>query len=179
MQFVEIIMAIIGWTLQSLGVGLYFFIAFGFWYMFYGFETYINGGNLGRHVFLFCFKCFWEELFWYLPGGLKLRAAYIQERVINFEEGVICGSKRSWSYRAVRERNLYKECAKDVLHSPFYFWTFYVFMPAIWPLTIPLLLGFITLMLILNIILAPFESILEPLMDKYFAWKEKRYPDIR
>jgi len=84
-----------------------------FWYFIYGLNCALNSGQLGRHWFFFPFQCFWDEIKWNFPGG---KAHYIKINIVgSFEDGSVCGSKRTWSFREIRERNLYAECGKDVL----------------------------------------------------------------
>ena len=97
----------------------YFVVAFLVWYLIYGFETYINGGPLGRGRF-WVFECFWEELWWFLPGGLAKRSDYIREKV-KYRPNV-SGSIGEYRFEEIRKNNLYETVAKKTLGSGAYFW---------------------------------------------------------
>ena len=93
---------------------------------------FLNGGDG-------VFRCFAEEIMWHIPGGLKRRTAYIKEIVdgmllqtVNGEPrllGTMSGRKQSWSYEEIRDKNLYKECAKDMLGGTLEFWFISIVLP--------------------------------------------------
>jgi len=96
-------------------VTIYFACALSVWYLLYGFEMYLNSGSLGRGRF-WVFKCFWEELWWYLPGGLSRRADYIRKKVGG--DGLLGG----YAHEEIRRGELYEVVAKEVLPRGLYFW---------------------------------------------------------
>lgn len=81
------------------------------WWCLYGFESYLNGGDVGRNRFLFPFQCFWGEVLWNLPGG---HAAFAK-KAVGRSNGIILGHRRSWHYAEVREKDLYEACGRDIL----------------------------------------------------------------
>lgn len=104
------------WTyVTPWSVTIYFACAFSVWYLLYSLETYLNSGSLGRGRF-WVFKCFWEELWWYLPGGLSRRADYIRNKVGG--DGFLGG----YTYEEIRRGDLYEVVAKEVLPRGLYFW---------------------------------------------------------
>ena len=100
-----------------------FVCAFVLWYLYYGLESALNGGTLGRHPLLMPFQCFWEEVLWNIPGGLRRKTEYIRENVIGDWDGSVFGRTRSWNYEEVRIQNLYVDCARDIMRGPIHFWT--------------------------------------------------------
>ncbi|MBI2064517.1 MAG: hypothetical protein HYT62_00485 [Candidatus Yanofskybacteria bacterium] len=108
------------------------FVTIVIWYFSYGMDVFLNGGND-------VLKSFIEHLTWHIPGGLNRRTAYIKEMVdsmplqmVNGQPrllGTMAGSKRCWEYEEIRDNNLYKEVAKDMLGGTIEFWFFSVFLP--------------------------------------------------
>lgn len=99
------------------------------WYVYYGLESFLNGGNLGRHWFWFPMQCLWQEVQWNFSSG---RANCIRE-IVASGDGVIMGSKHSWHYADIREQNLYNECGRDCLPG---------LLHLVLCITIPFALGF-------------------------------------
>jgi hypothetical protein len=97
------------------GVGKYALTASILWYAYYRIELARSDMILGRNPWLAPFQLFWKELLWYLPGGMERRIAFLKEDVIGSASGMICGSWRLWSRKEVRDQNLYRGCAQDVL----------------------------------------------------------------
>ena len=49
------------------------------WYIYYSVECVINGGSIMRNtVWEMQWKCFLEELSWFLPGGNKRRIQFLK-----------------------------------------------------------------------------------------------------
>ena len=96
--------------------------AFVLWYLYYGFECALNGGNLGRHPLLMPFQCFWEEVLWNIPGGFRRKMEYVRENVIGDWDGAVLGRTRSWRNEEVRVQNLLSACTHDVMRGPINFW---------------------------------------------------------
>ena len=137
------LLASITWT----HVLIYFACAFVFWYIAYGIEMYLNGGKVGRGRF-WVFSCFWEELLWFLPGGLARRVDHIRE-MVRPQVGV-SGYLHGYSYEQIREKNLYEVVAKKALGNGCYFWGVnVVLMFFLWPLT---LAGIALLLLFENLV---------------------------
>lgn len=90
-------------------------VGFVLWYLVYGLECFLNGGSLGRNQWTMQFVLLNQEISWLLVPGAKVK--YLKEHVILdcFEHGAICGSTKGWDYQEVREQNLWRECANDVL----------------------------------------------------------------
>ena len=159
------------WLNHPLGLLAYVTIAFAVWYVFYSVECELNSGSLGRNPYTMAFLLFWEQLLWSIPGGLKRRADYVKENLVqDWKLGGVFGTKRFWNYAEVREKNLYVECARDVLPTPFYFWFMVVGSPLVWPVTLTLAVALI----LLGWALSPFEPLFDKMMDKYETWKEHR-----
>ena len=114
-----------------LQVLIYFAVGFAFWYVYYGLETYLNGGSTRGKWWVF--KCFWEEILWFSPGGLARRTEYIRKLV--HPEGDNFGYICNYTYAEIRRRNLYEKVAKKSLGSGFYFWGVNVILIFfLWPL---------------------------------------------
>ena len=92
-------------------------------YLYFGLEGCINGATLGRNRYFMPFQIFWEDLLWSIPGGSRRRTEYIKLLVGDSGDGCICSNKRNWEYNEIRSKNLYSECAKDVLGGNLGFWT--------------------------------------------------------
>ena len=166
-----LILSPFAWLESPLGLAGYLVVAFVIWYIYYSIECGLNGGSLERNPFTMAFFLFWEQLLWSIPGGLQRRTEYVRENVVGDWLGGVCGSKRFWNYAEVREKNLYAECARDVLPTPLYFWLVVVGAPMMWPIS----LAIVVALILLGPILAQFEfePLFEKAMDKYDAWKEK------
>jgi len=107
-----------GWAMA------YIIVAFISWYIFYGFEMYMNGGSIGRGR-TWVFKCFREDLRWFSPGGLAVRTEYIRQKVAYRPN--VHGFIGGYGYEQIREQNLYELVAKKALGSGWYFWGVKVF----------------------------------------------------
>lgn len=90
------------------------------WWLYYGLEIWINGGQ-------YVSECFLEELHWFLPGGRKLKGEYIKKLMRNFKEGYIGNFK----YSQIREYNLYEQVGQDVLPGRLHFIFTHIFIPLI------------------------------------------------
>ena len=109
-------------------------VTFLVWLFIYGVTAFLNGGDG-------VFRCFAEEIMWHIPGGLKRRADYIKDivdsmplQIVNGEPrllGTMSGTKQSWSYEEIRDKNLYSDCAKDMLGSTLGFWFSSVLLPIV------------------------------------------------
>ena len=104
--------------------------AFGLWYLYYGVQSFLNGGSIGRDPLLMPFQCFWEELLWQIPGGTARKIAYVRENVVGDGDGVVLGNTERWDYGEVRSQNLYAACARDVMPGAVGFWLTTVLVPA-------------------------------------------------
>jgi hypothetical protein len=118
-------------TLMYLGIG------FAIWYFVYGFEVWMNGGHHGRGRG-WVFACFFEEMQWFLPGGLAKRTDYIRKmvdpKILSNAPGFIA----AYHYKDIREQNLYEKVAKETLGNGFYFWGLHVALSFfLWPLLLP------------------------------------------
>jgi hypothetical protein len=102
---------------------------------------YMNGGSVGRGRF-WVFKCFWEDVSWFSPGGLSRRTDYVLKMVNSQQNSV--GSINGYRYEQIREQNLYELVAKRSLGNGFEFWGLSVILPFfLWPL---LILGLVALL---------------------------------
>ena len=129
--------------IAPLSLMMYFGIGFAVWYIVYGLEAYMNGGSLGRGRW-WLFKCFWEEVQWFLPGGLAKRANHIRALVKpnSNDRGYLGG----YSYEEIREYDLYEQVAKKSLGNGFYFWGVNVVLSFfLWPLMLGSLVALIAL----------------------------------
>jgi len=166
MDILWFVLAPFSWLANPLGLLAYVGIALGIWYVYYTLECCLNGGDLGRNFSTMAFSLFYEQLLWSIPGGLSRKSEYVKNNLVrDWENGGVCGSKQFWEYAEVREKNLYVECARDVMPGPLYFWIVNVGAPILWPVSLSILLALI----VLSVILKPFEPILEPLFEKYFG----------
>lgn len=117
--------------MHTLSALIYFGIGFFVWYISYGLEKYFSGGSFGRGNW-WVFKCFWEELWWYLPGGLGRRTDYIREITRSRSDTSFIDN---YSYKTICTQNLYEQVAKESLGSGYYFWGVSVFLFFfLWPL---------------------------------------------
>lgn len=96
--------------------------AFVLWYIYYGAESFLNGGTAGRHPLLMPFQCFWEEVLWNIPGGFARKVEYVRKNVVGYWNGSVCGSTRSWNYEEVRAKDLFVACTRDVMRGTVNFW---------------------------------------------------------
>jgi len=136
---------------------LYFAIGFIIWYLAYGFEMWINSGSLGRGKY-WVFKCFKQDLQWFLPGGLQKRTDYIREKVKPHPN--VSGYIGGYSHEQIREQNLYEYVAKKSLGNGFHFWGVNVIlMFFLWPL----FLIFLALAVALGSIISMLASLTEAL----------------
>ena len=93
-----------------------------FWYLWYGFGYFLNSGTLGRkYTSLMPFDCFWIDFIQNIPGGKKRKIASIKQMVGNWN-GIFATDNKSWEFEEIRQKNLFKECAMDILPSAKYFW---------------------------------------------------------
>lgn len=148
---------------EYFGAFWYITIAFGIWYVYYGFECALNGGTLGRNPLLMPFQCFWEELLWNLPGGMRRKIIYLKENVIGEEgSGCIVGMGffgKSWDFEEVRQKNFYKACARDVLSGSFHFWIVVVAAPLLWPASLLLFVMFVAAISLIGGLVGFFRTI--------------------
>jgi hypothetical protein len=136
MQLQQAVSLQIAFQLLTLYLGIGFFV----WYFFYGLEVYLNGGLTGKGRGR-VFKCFWEDVSWFSPGGLSRRTDYIRKMVNSQQNSA--GSINGYRYEQIREQNLYELVAKQSLGNGFYFWGICVILPFfLWPL---LFLGIVVL----------------------------------
>lgn len=113
---------------------IYLGIGFVVWYIAYGLQAYLNGTSLGRgRGWGWVFKCFWEEMQWFLPGGLAIRTEYIRRIVAQRPNST--DRVGGYSHKEIQERNLYEQVAKEALGNGFSFWGINVIlMFLLWPL---------------------------------------------
>lgn len=117
-------------TKVTLGIG-YFGVGFLVWYLHTGLECYLNGGFIGRDRNS-VLKYFWEEMQWFLPGGLAKRTAYIRDMVK--PRANINGTIGGYWYAQIRDQNLYEVVAKTALGNGYRFWGANVIMAFfLWP----------------------------------------------
>lgn len=117
--------------ITSISIIIYFLIGFFVWYFIYGLEKFLNGGSLGRGRW-WVFECFWEEMLWFLPGGLARRIDYIREMVKSDSNTSFIDE---YSHKDIRKHNLYEKVAEQSLGNGFYFWGVNViFLFFLWPL---------------------------------------------
>jgi hypothetical protein len=89
------------------------------WIGIYWFELNLNGAFVGGktgHPFVQFWKYFWEDVQWFLPGGLAKRTEEVRRAV---ELGLPFSKHSS---QEIRENNLYKEVAKTAFGNPLEFW---------------------------------------------------------
>ena len=129
---------------ETLGPLYYLLIAFGLFYVGYGFEAWLNGGSFGRHPLLFPFQCFGEQVRQSLPGG---RARWVKELVALLGDGLrpksdtFFGRRTTWDLYSVNQKGLYAQMGRDVLPGaiPTVLW---IIGPLAWPIAIPVLVVF-------------------------------------
>jgi hypothetical protein len=111
---------------------IYLGIGFVVWYITYSLQGYLNGASVGKGRG-WVFKCFWEEMQWFLPGGLAIRTEYIRRIVASRPNST--DSVGRYSHKEIQERNLYEQVAKEALGNGFRFWGINVIlMFLLWPL---------------------------------------------
>jgi len=94
------------------------------WYLFTALEYALNGGQLGHHPLFFPFQCFAEDIKCYWFGGQKHRLEFIRLRCEG--DGSFGGSTRSYTYREVRDNNLYEEVFWEMCGGKISFWSRHV-----------------------------------------------------
>lgn len=103
-------------------------LGFFIWYIYYGFECFLNGGTLGRNQYTMHFHLAWQELTWVLPGGRKRKGRYVKDNVIgDIENGHILGCP--WSYKEIRQHNLYEAAANKILPGLPHFLFTHILLP--------------------------------------------------
>jgi hypothetical protein len=121
---------------------VYFAIAILIGYIYYRFALFLNGRDDESTL-----KNLWQEILWYLPGGLQRRADLLADRINDPvmirhspASGTISGKTKLWEYAQIRQENLYTECARDVFASPLEFWGWYFIVPLLWIFCVPIAL---------------------------------------
>lgn len=94
---------------------------FGLWFVYYGLESYMNGGYS-------IWRCFKEEVSWFLPGGRKLKGDYIRKMVDGWNGDGWIGE---FSYKEIREDNLYEKVGSKVLPGRIHFLLTHILIPLI------------------------------------------------
>lgn len=110
------------------------------WYLYYGVECIINGMTFRRNPYTVPFTEAFTELTWVLPGGGRRKGNVIRDAIGWSEHGAMCGWRRSWSYKEIRDGNLYDECGADMLPGLTHFFLTHICLPfglptAVWFLT--------------------------------------------
>ncbi|KKR02676.1 MAG: hypothetical protein UT29_C0001G0156 [Candidatus Yanofskybacteria bacterium GW2011_GWA1_39_13] len=118
------------------------------WYLLASLDYGLNGGQLGRHPFLFPFECFAEDIKCYWFGGQKHRVEFIRSRCVG--EGSFCGSKRSYTHKEIRESNLYEEVFWAMCGGRISFWSQQILYLFLGPVFIGFLLAGAIIGLIVN-----------------------------
>jgi hypothetical protein len=77
------------------------------------------------------FKCFWEEVRENIPGGIKRKALRLKRYINGCADGLLHGATQTWSYREIRNNDLYEECARDIYRSPLGFWVSTIGIPLV------------------------------------------------
>lgn len=124
----------------SVGQLIVYLVGFGiFFYLSQGFEGFMNGADYYPHPrWQMPFRYFWGNLILNIPGGTKRKEKLIRKIVSDKyakDWWTLTGDTREWKYSEIRERNLYRECAKDYLVSPLEFWSG-ALVPVLWPLLV-------------------------------------------
>lgn len=99
---------------------LYLIVCFASWYQIATLSYGLNSGQLGRHPYLFPFQCFAEDLKCYWFGGQKYRIEFIRSRCEG--DGTFASSKGNYSFKDVREKNLYEEVFWAICGGRISFW---------------------------------------------------------
>ena len=100
--------------------------AFVFWYIYFSFVYFLNGGNVGRNQLTMVFELFREDILWNIPGGLKKKTEYIRNIVDNNEIGFL----GDYTHEQIKNENLYEECAIKLIPSTLSFWSQTIIVPS-------------------------------------------------
>lgn len=125
-------------TMLALCTVGYLLVCFVSWYLLATMNYGLNGGQLGRHPYLFPFQCFAEEWRCYWFGGKKHRIEFIKCRCRG--NGSFCGFKRSFTHQEIRENNLYEEAFLEMCGGGPSFWGGNLFLFFFGPLIVVLAL---------------------------------------
>lgn len=101
-------------------------IGLAIWYVMFGMLCAMMGATACRSPWIqpfIPFICLYEDVLWLVFPNKKID--YIKQKVNESELGYMS----AWSYREIREQNLYKEVADYMLGGKKYFFCMHILLP--------------------------------------------------